>query len=177
MAVGPQLTRTLIDELMPVHRLVLLTSVALSAAALTWSPSLACGCVRVPDEVSLLEYLDASNTAIFLGSVASIRLVEHPYHDPVSYNIMFNVIVHWKGPASPTLLVETAIESSMCGYQFKLGEWYVVYARVVPSDNGYLLATGTCSRTKLLREAKDDLEVLGDPIGFVLGEVNGRGHR
>jgi len=56
---------------------------------------------------------------------------------------VFQVTQVWKGPIADTLTVRTYPSGGMCGYQFKLGDYYLVYADERKGD----LWTGICNRT------------------------------
>jgi hypothetical protein len=63
----------------------------------------------------------------------------------------------WKGPQGETLEVSTLRDGMSCGYPFKEGEEYLVYANT--GKRG--LEVDLCSGTQRLTEAEADLEVLG----------------
>jgi hypothetical protein len=55
--------------------------------------------------------------------------------------------------------LSTASSGPACGYGFVPGETFLVYAEGLAED----LIASTCSRTRTLEEAKEDLEELGPP--------------
>ena len=67
----------------------------------------------------------------------------------------------WKGPEQDTLEVRTPRYEASCGYSFKEGQEYLVYAE------GKKMKVTYCGRTTLLSKASADLEVLGN--GEALG--------
>jgi len=97
-------------------------------------------------------------TAVFAGKVVGIDAPSGlviSSADPVK--VTFNVSKVWKGPTYKTLVITTARNGASCGYSFKEGEDYVVYAYGKETE----LSTGLCSRTKLLSNAEEDLKELG----------------
>jgi hypothetical protein len=88
--------------------------------------------------------------------------------DPV--RVTFRVNTVWKGPQHTTLTVTTAQDSASCGYGFKGGENYLVYAGGFEDD----LQVNLCSRTQLLSGAQEDLVALGEgnPVGSQTGTAS-----
>jgi hypothetical protein len=72
--------------------------------------------------------------------------------------IFFDVEKSYRGLTGTTAEVVTGSVSTECGYEFRQGERYIVYAFPLP-DVGKLY-TGICSRTRPIAEAQDDLEYL-----------------
>jgi hypothetical protein len=75
--------------------------------------------------------------------------------------VSFQVSEVWKGSERETLQVSTASQGPSCGYPFKEGQEYLVYAR------GKRMNVSACEETKPLSEASVDLEVLdnGETMG------------
>ncbi len=67
------------------------------------------------------------------------------------------------GPAATVL---TASQSATCGYNFKVGATYLIYAR--DADCGSCFSTHMCTRTRLLEDAAEDLDELNDFRGNAL---------
>src|SRR5688572_441211 len=84
--------------------------------------------------------------AVFMGTVRSIT--ETPRVPRVSENVRveFEDAIAFRGVEGATQTVFTASDSAACGYAFKPGERYVVYA--YRSKPGEPLRTGICSRTR-----------------------------
>ncbi len=61
----------------------------------------------------------------------------------------------WKMPTEGILVVNTPWEKD-CGFIFEVGKKYLVYA-----NKKFTTKTTICSRTRLLSEAGEDLQVLG----------------
>jgi|GEM_PF-3400137 len=72
--------------------------------------------------------------------------VPHTRHQSQYYvwpvSVSFNVQSSWKGVTTTTTAIFTG-NGGDCGYPFKVGNQYLVYAHNFYSD----LATGICSRT------------------------------
>lgn len=118
-------------------------------------PASACSCVEPDVPRAAL----AKATAVFSGIVVSM---DYRYSGPVQSSadpvtVTFRVDEVWKGPEKAFLSISTAISSVSCGYEFHLGESYLVYASG-PEDH---LEVSLCSRTKPKAMADDDFEALG----------------
>ena len=84
---------------------------------------------------------------VFTGRVVSF---ESPAPGTGTRGVEFAVIQNFRGPQLRTIVVASA---GGCGYSFKIGESYLVYA----SDLQGTLTTSICTRTRPLRDAADDL--------------------
>lgn len=107
--------------------------------------ALACSCAPprpIPEAVE-------NATRVFHGKVVAIE----PLND-IHQRVTFQVTEHFKGAPRDSLAIETATSGAMCGYPFREGSTYVVYAH---GDDS--LATSSCSRTTLALSGSD-LEVL-----------------
>lgn len=135
-------------------KLPLFTFVILTLLLLKPSSVIACSC-SLP--LTPLEELEKS-TAVFSGKVTDIDFpigIKISSADPVK--VTFEVSKTWKGPNSKTLIVATARHGASCGYSFKQGEEYLVYAY----NEEDKLSASLCSRTELLSSAETDLQELG----------------
>ncbi len=114
----------------------------------------ACSCAQpAPPQESLEQ-----STAVFAGRVIDIDIPSRivvSSADPVK--VTFEVSKIWKGPDYETIVLTTARDGASCGYEFKENEEYIVYA--YGEEN--TLSTGICGRTRLLANAKEDLQDLG----------------
>ena len=108
------------------------------------------------------------STAVFAGEVVEIDRPSLPLKssiDPVT--VTFRVSESWKGPERGMLKVRTPVSGVSCGYSFRSGESYLVYASEASIVEGEGLEVLLCSETKPLSEASADLEALGN--GEALG--------
>ncbi|HEY8559719.1 MAG TPA: hypothetical protein VIL74_04895 [Pyrinomonadaceae bacterium] len=129
----------------------------------------ACSCL-VDDNQSTSKKVRTSYnqaTAVFYGEVTEIKpkpgAVEgsDPNLEPVT--VKFKVYKFWKGAMKDEIIVTTAANSAMCGFNFETGRRYTVYA----NDAGNGLQTTICTRTaasdpdaKYLNKIKKPKEIL-----------------
>lgn len=124
----------------------ILLPLCLGVIMLPTRPAYACSCRRPPVPNQAL----ADATVVFSGQVKSIERVKS------RLNVTFRVDKQWKGEPVQSLIVQTATTTAMCGYPFKVGQLYLVYANYRQGR----LQTHQCSRTNLLSQAAEDLSVL-----------------
>jgi hypothetical protein len=116
-------------------------------------PALACSCAEPPPEVA---YERAA--AVFVGKVTSI---ERPFFDWLGITrsgdrlIHFAVTKRWKGLPTATAIVRAPLTGEACGYPFREGETYLVYA-----IGGVVPTTGICAGTKEVSIAGKDQQAL-----------------
>ena len=72
--------------------------------------------------------------------------------------VEFKVNTVWKGEVSETTIIATNYSEASCGYTFRIGEEYIVYAGEWYGG----LRVGLCSRTHQVSYAQADLEFLGE---------------
>jgi hypothetical protein len=115
--------------------------------------------------------------AVFSGTVVSIQQIDNnsdgrPWESRlVTFNVQRGFI---NGPVG-TVDIVTGMGGGDCGYQFKPGVQYLVYASKSPTSGR--LSASICSRTKPFAEATEDLRYLTTigPTGSggrVFGRVN-----
>ena len=107
----------------------------------------ACSCKRSKPPCGGYE----KTSAIFTGEVINITVVPQR-----GKTVQFKVIESLNNVRVQNLNVETGLGGGDCGYDFKVGEKYLVYANEYEGKIG----TGLCSRTQLLSTAQNDLEIL-----------------
>jgi hypothetical protein len=90
--------------------------------------------------------------AVFSGTVLKI--------DEAGYMLKVTLKVErsWKGLLPTEVVLTTGRGRGDCGYEFELGQTYLVYAY---GDNMNALATNICQRTVALVSGGDDLKILG----------------
>lgn len=123
---------------------VVLGSVAIGFPLMINS-ALSCQCVESKSVAASVE----SSAAVFSGRVSKIY----------GTRVTFAVDRSWKGRNEPELIVYTAAESMQCGYPFENGDNYLVYAYSEGDDR---LGTNSCTRTRKLTDAQEDLDALGN---------------
>jgi hypothetical protein len=100
------------------------------------------------------------------GAVVSGKVIDVEKGGSYSYNVTLRVFKVWKGPRRETLMVSTPSDGAACGYPFKEGQEYLVYAywgnQGTPPRPG--LKVDLCSSTKPLSKAGADLALL-DKLG------------
>lgn len=88
---------------------------------------------------------------VFSGTVLSSR------PGPSGRVADFMVVESFVGSIPKTVTVRTGFGGGDCGFDFKVGKTYLVYAGS-SQDGG--LGTGICSRTREVGEGKEDIEIL-----------------
>jgi hypothetical protein len=102
-------------------------------------------------------------SAVFTGTVVSARETERPKQlkrdeiDWVPAGYKFAVEQSFLGVAGTEVEVFTGRGGGDCGYGFKIGQRYLVYAYRYQDK----LTTSICTRTKLFSQATEDLAFLG----------------
>lgn len=132
--------------------------------------------VLLPDCASACScaYAGAPGELTYSSAVFSGEVVDFDMKGPFNATATLRVSEVWKGPEQETLEVSTPVSGSACGYPFKEGQEYLVYA-----DGGKQgLEVNACGPTQRLTEASADLKVLGagkKPTGGeVLSDTSGR---
>jgi hypothetical protein len=133
--------------------------VALALSALLPDCAHACSCAGGAPFRVLAKGADAS--AVFSGEVLDVEegSPTRMFGTRIpSSRVTLRVSEVWKGPQRESLEVSTPESGATCGYNFKEGQEYLVYAygRQGP------LKVDLCSETRLLSKAGAHLRVLGD---------------
>lgn len=130
-----------------VRRLISVVSILAVLALVTPSPAGACSCMGPGPACQAAWAVDA----VFVGQVTSLDTVGE------SRIARMQVLESFRGTVPPVADVHTAKDGGMCGFNFVVGQTYVIYARA--SDGR--LTTGICSGTALLSQTADaDLDYL-----------------
>lgn len=118
----------------------------------------ACSCLRDP----LSEEFEEA-ALVFSGTVTAIsdpiQIEEWPPWYVVDVDL--DASAFWKGEASQTITIRTPYTENACGYPFKVGKAYLVFAFRVP-DPTWPLTTSYCSLMTRLEEAEEILDQIGD---------------
>ncbi|MDW8244940.1 MAG: hypothetical protein RMJ84_00030 [Sandaracinaceae bacterium] len=109
----------------------------------------ACSCRYPSFEEELRE-----SSAIFEGRVEEIRV--HLQEGVRMHRVRFSVTQAWRGVGKEKVWVETPALSSMCGYRFEVGQYYLVFGY---GNNPTRVSL--CSRTRPIEEAREDRLRLG----------------
>ena len=118
----------------------------------------ACGCFQLNPNQTVRQAVSKarqSAKAIFSGKV--VEVVREPYASTGYYVVVrFEVERSWKKVEANEITIISILTD--CTYPFEIGESYLIYA----DDSGQgMLDTSVCSRTRKLKEAKEDLKLLG----------------
>lgn len=133
--------------------LLLSLTLVMTDFLITQAPALACSCTEPsPPPVALGE-----SQAVFSGRVLDIEPVNPLEDSSRLMRVLFSVRTAWKGARHEQIIVSTARMEASCGFEFKKGAEYLVYA----SDFKHRLSTSLCSRTKALSSAAQDIAALG----------------
>ena len=116
-----------------------------------------------PVEVAVEKALQKSDV-VFLGRVMSGRVAEDNLLG-ARLEYTFTVTESWKGIDSTSVRVRTGMGGGDCGYDFKLGRYYLVYANRGAVGSGPYegqLFTGICTRTAPVGspDARTDIAIL-----------------
>ena len=115
----------------------------------------ACSCITPSQPKESLE----KSTAVFVGKVMDINIPSGFFMSSGDKTkVEFEISKFWKGPSYKNIALTTARDGASCGYSFKKGEEYIVYAY----DDENKLNTDLCTRTKLISNAREDLTALGE---------------
>lgn len=124
-----------------------------------WSPQAAeaCSCMAFPSDLEkavTMAYAHAD--VVFLGDATAMR---NTFLGILRQReVTFSVRDRWKGSIPDTMLVRTNIGEIACGYNFKKGNSYLVFAYW--DQQRKKLTTSFCDLTRTEAEAKDAIGVL-----------------
>jgi protocatechuate 3,4-dioxygenase beta subunit len=116
------------------------------------APAKACSCI-VPGPPCQAY---GKSSAVFSGQVLEIVPFEAGGYPQKL--VRFSVSEAFRGMSGSAAEIATGNGGGDCGYPFRVGESYLVYAYRAPQDNR--LYAGICSRTGPLSEASEDLEYI-----------------
>ncbi len=118
----------------------------------------ACSCLpsgSVAESVS-------SSAAVFAGTVTKVDVPQgQGMSSADSVTVTFATQKVWKGTTESQIVVTTSRDSASCGYNFELGQEYLVYANQ-NTEGAPGLNVSLCSRTTILAQAQSDLAALGE---------------
>jgi hypothetical protein len=138
----------------------IVTLVTLVISALLLAPTEARGCTCAIPGPPCQAYW--STSTVFSGQVTEIKTFtsdDEPFKGYKQKLVRFSVIQAFRGASGTSAETVTGNGGGDCGYPFKVGESYLVYAYHNPKDNR--LYASICSRTRRLSEAGEDMEYIG----------------
>lgn len=139
---------------MILHRTLALAT--LCALSLATTPALACSCIA-----QTVEQAKQDAIAIFEGRVTSIAPEAGSDPEMPQLLVTFDIARSWQGLRDQTsITLRTAESSASCGYGFRQGTSYLVYA----TGSAARLEAQLCSRTQPVSDAREDLAVLGEGV-------------
>ncbi len=118
----------------------------------------ACSCAVGGSQKERVESGLSSSEAVFSGEVVDFEKGAYSNLYGPTETVSFRVSEVWKGPERETLEVSTPTQGTACGYPFKEGQEYLVYAYTGKQG----LETDLCSQNKPLSKAEADLALLGN---------------
>ena len=132
---------------------LLLTFCFMLGVLMVTTPSIgyACSCVIPPPPDQALQQAEA----VFAGKVIGVKENSQKYQK----SVLFEVTSTWKGVTQTQVELTTPLNSAACGYEFKEGQEYLVYANQGEANQ---LETNLCTRTTEFSSAEEDLSVLGE---------------
>ncbi|PID83753.1 hypothetical protein CSB09_04590 [Candidatus Gracilibacteria bacterium] len=92
--------------------------------------------------------------SVFVGKVIGVYSVSNQYYP--DKKVSFHVKKTFKGEDRSRRVVYTASNSAMCGFNFQEGKEYLVFT----SKSGNKERVGLCSRTRLAKDAIEDIRKL-----------------
>lgn len=121
----------------------------------------ACSCLPPPPVAQAVAEADA----VFMGTVVSFELASSTTERVARFDRM----QIWKGNPRAITEIFTPENEAACGFDFRVGETYLVYAN---RDDSGKLFTHLCTRTWFASGAQQDLKYLADFSMFPLARGN-----
>jgi hypothetical protein len=126
---------------------------------------LRCSCIASVELIPARDHADA----LFLGRVTSKEEVaadgaSTDFGVRFEQNVTMEVLAHWKGELAASVQVLTGVSDADCGFPFRVGETYLVFANSDANEVAGRFATSICSRTAATEYATEDLIALGVPL-------------
>ena len=121
----------------------------------------ACGCDLPSAGKRVVAEARNKSSAVFSGTVVAIDRKPGDLYVAVRFKLK----EFWKGARSEEVIIFTGLGGGDCGYEFEVGQQYLVYAYRHKKNE---LGTNICQRTNELLDAAQDLKVLGK--GKLIGQ-------
>ena len=152
----------------------LLAAAATLATSILAAPTTATACSCVPSGPPCQAYFDSG--AVFVGTVQSITIRKRAVVDDRAFDhkyVRLAIDGPSRGVQGSSIEIWTGMGGGDCGFDFKEGQRYVVYAWRHPDGT---LSAGICSRTRLYSEATEDIAYLNSgpaaaPAARVFGTI------
>lgn len=138
------------------YRICIVLFLFLSMTSLFTFPTAAQACKCVKSDAVLEN--KSSNDAVFEGTASSVKAstLSALRSGGKTIKASFQVNEVWKGLVTPSIEVLTAVNEDSCGFAFKEGERYLVFATATGKS-----LEASCSATVLHSEASGHYELLG----------------
>lgn len=117
----------------------------------------ACSCAELP---SVEEEFERSQ-AVFSGEVVDVR-EKRSIKGYQTKSVLFEVTNTWKGVKQSQIIITTGQGVGDCGFDFKEGQEYLVYANESTMYGEKSLTSTICDRTNELNVLQEDLTILGE---------------
>jgi hypothetical protein len=152
---------------------ILFAVVIASVLSLQAESASACNCLGDPP--SPCAAASGSDTIVFVGTVLTEESITLPTHNPQfpeERGRRLGFSVHETLVGTSRQFVDIQTSRSSCGYPFRVGDQYLVYA-AGSEQSGF--GTGGCSRTRRLAQSQHDLLLLRElKSGAVRPRIFGR---
>jgi len=147
-------------------------TLAMGLMAATPASGVACSCeiAGPPCEAAW------KSDAVFAGTVRSVVEIDHDAYERPYGSRLVTVDVEraFANAATGPLELITGRGGGDCGYQFAVGQRYLIYATKTPTGHWH---ASTCSRTRPIEKAQEDLQYLSTvPLVGLGARVFGRIH-
>ena len=117
----------------------------------------ACSCAELP---SVEEEFERSQ-AVFSGKVVDVR-EKRSIKGYQTKSVLFEVTNTWKGVEQSQIIITTGQGGGDCGFDFKEGQEYLVYANESTMYGAKTLVATICDRTNEWSVLQEDLKILGE---------------
>ena len=117
----------------------------------------ACSCAELPS----VEVEFERSQAVFSGRVVDVR-EKRSLNGYTSKSVLFEVTNTWKGVEQSQIIITTGQGGGDCGFDFKVGQEYLVYANESTMYGAKSLVSTICDRTDELIVLQKDLTILGE---------------
>lgn len=141
-------------KVMPILAFILISILLIGSFP---SISSACSCAELP---SIEEELERSQ-AVFSGKVVKVR-ENRSLKGYITKSVLFEVSKIWKGVEQSQIIITTGQGGGDCGFDFKEGQEYLIYANESTMYGAKSLVSVICDRTNELDSSQEDLAILGE---------------